>query len=351
MTLLLPRYRQYLLLLIIGSFCCCCVLPAIAADDAVAITAAEPWADVFSGREVVFHFTVSATEAVRARAGWGLAIDTRVTSRGEADIQPRPGQPAELAVKIAVPPVKPGVIIPATLTVTVALAGSANPAATLAKQVWIFPDSPFTDRAEWLKTLDIHLYDPDEKTAQRLKEAEVPFTLVGNIEALAEPGENVVLIGEGLSFADYRALPETVMQAAAAGHPVLCLAPAEGLLPIPGTGGVELPPPARLALRHNDIITELDKRLDAVAWPAGEMVAATLAIRCEDDLVSGEIMRDRAGWPWLELAYRHRLVVCGFGIINGWDDSPTPRFLLARVLEYITATPAAETRPIEEELP
>jgi hypothetical protein len=343
MILFLSRCRHYLLLLTLVGGICSSALPA-GADAAVAITVVEPWAGVFGGSEATFHFTVTAPEAVRARAGWGFAIDNRVVSRGEAEIRPEPGQPEVVAVKIAVPPVKAGVIIPATLTITVAAEGGAPPA-VLEKRLWIFPKDPFTDRTEWLKALDIHLYDPEGKTAERLEKAEVPFSLVGNIEALAEPGDNVVLIGEGLSFADYRALPEMIVQAAAAGHPVLCLAPTDGLLQIPGTGGVELPAPARISLRHNDIITELDKRLDAGAWPAGDNVAASLAIRCEDDLVSGEVVQGRTGWPWLELSYQHRLVFCGFGIIEGWDDGPTPRFLLARLLEYVTGGPASDTRP------
>jgi len=334
-------------LLLFALFCCLdsSVMPATAADDTVAISAVEPWADVFGGSEVVLHFTISSTEAFQGRAGWRFVIDNRVISRGEANIQPGPDGPASVEVKIAVPPVKAGVIIPATLTFTVAAEGGTTPLATLEKPLWIFAASPFTDRTEWLKTLDIHLYDPDGKTAERLKEADVPFTHVGNIEALAEPGESLVLIGEGLSFADYRALPETVVQAAAAGHPVLCLAPTGGLLPIPGTGGVDLPAPSRLSLRHNDVITELDKRLDAKAWPAVDVTVASLAIRCEDDLVSGEVMKGHTGWPWLELTYRHRMVVCGFGIIAGWDAGPAPRFLFTRLLEYVTGPPVKETHP------
>jgi len=341
MHLLRPPRLPYLPLILLAGILTSVAMPAISADSA--ISAVESWSGVFGRSEVAFHFTVAAAEATSA--GWRLVIDNRVISRGEANIRPQPGKPATIEAKIAVPPVKAGVIIPATLIVIVAAEGSAAPAATLEKRLWIFSDSPFTDRSEWLKSLDIHLYDPLGKTAERLEKAKVPFRLIGNIEALAEPGENVVLIGEGLSFADYRALPEMMALAAAAGHPVLCLAPAKGSLPIPGAGGVELPAPARIILRHNDIITELDKRLDADAWPAGDITAANLAISCRDNLASIEVVKDRNNWSWLELAYRHRLVLCGFGIIARWDDGPTPRFLLARLLEYVSGEPAGENRP------
>ena len=41
-------------------------------------------------------------------------------------------------------------------------------------------------------------------------------------------------------------------------------------------------------------------------------------------------------WPWLTIEYPEtngRFIFCGFRLIKHWDDGPTPRFLLSRILE------------------
>ena len=46
---------------------------------------------------------------------------------------------------------------------------------------------------------------------------------------------------------------------------------------------------------------------------------------------------DGQGWPWVEMEYEGggRLIICGFAMIEQWESTPAPRFLLARMLEYV----------------
>ncbi len=158
------------------------------------------------------------------------------------------------------------------------------------------------------------------------------------MESITELKEGVLLVGEGVSFKDSPALPESLIQAAARGLPVLCLAPAQGTLPLPGVDKLKGSRPESLAWRSGDVITEIDKRLDARAWSGGEMIASTIALTAEERVVQGEIF-PAGGWPWMEANYPEthgRLVICGFGIIRQWDASPTPRFLFERLLERIS---------------
>jgi RNA polymerase sigma-70 factor, ECF subfamily len=69
----------------------------------------------------------------------------------------------------------------------------------------------------------------------------------------------------------------------------------------------------------------------------GQIEAAVRLIGSRDQ-VAAEVHSDGDVWPWYEIRYpgrRAACVVCGFGIIAHWDAGPTPRFLLARIMEYL----------------
>ena len=245
-----------------------------------------------------------------------------------------------------VPEVKEGVIIQALLSLSVIQEGTKEALADFEKTIWIFPEDPFANRKKWLKNVKIHLFDPEKKTGELFEKAEIPFEAVQNIDSVTEIANGVVLIGEGVLFKDYRGLSEMMVKTAARGIPVLCLAAADGEMTIPGMGSVDLPCPTSMAFRQSDIITELDKRLDANAWPPdGKVVVSTIMLKGKKGPVIGKIQKGGDEWPWMEMNFgkpvrqaqgRHgRLVMCGFGIIEKWESGPTPRFLFAKILEYI----------------
>ena len=227
------------------------------------------------------------------------------------------------------------------MIVTVYAEGKSDKESSYEKTLWIFAADPFYNRTKWVEGLKITLYDsdPKSKTAEALKSLKVPFEEVRNPAALADLKEGLLLVGEGVSLKDEAGLAEAMVQAASRGIPVLCLCPKEGIFPLPGTDN-GLPAPGSLTFHRQDIITKLDKRLDAAAWaPDNQVVARSLTIKAEDGKVIAEIQEGSKGWPWLQLDYpdqKGRLVLCGFPIIQRWDASPTPRYLLARLLEHVT---------------
>jgi hypothetical protein len=52
---------------------------------------------------------------------------------------------------------------------------SNKPLATHEQKVWVFPEDPFADKAEWLKGLKLHLYEPPGATNKLLTAAKRPF--------------------------------------------------------------------------------------------------------------------------------------------------------------------------------
>jgi len=316
------------------------VCPAGGVEGDLSLSPLEAWSAVFGGARSEFHFAVTARKPFRGLAGWSLTVNGRVIARREEALAVEPAKEGRITIALDIPPVKEGVIVQAVLSLSLYVEDRGQAEASLRKPLWVFSHNPFADRTEWLKELKIHLFDPEGKTRQALEKMGVPFSETGNVESLPDFRDGLVIVGEGVSFEDYRGLPEIMVRAAAGGVPVLCLAPSGGRLVLPGSEGAELPKPAALALRGNDVITELDKRLDALAWPPdGKVVASSLSVRADRGRVVAEVGEGGAAWPWAEARFaekRGRLLVCGFGLMRAWEAGPSPRFLFARLLEHLT---------------
>src|SRR5690606_3586633 len=126
------------------------------------------------------------------------------------------------------------------------------------------------------------------------------------------------------------------------------LAPGEGTLTIPGLGGDAQrgqTVPGELRFARHQIITELDRRLDSQAWfGAGPMVPARgLIVEGRRGSVEAVGSEESQAGPWLGVCFAEPsvvLIVCGFRIIECWANGSTPRFLLIRLLEAVSAAKA-----------
>jgi hypothetical protein len=332
--------------------------PVRAADPKVKIEAQEPWTNLFADKDVVLQFRVAAPADFKGRLAWtfAAAANQRVydRGRGEAPIAAE-AKRAPVKVMLRTPPLKPAVVQEAELTVTLEADGQKEPANTYKKKIWIFPADPFPDRKKWLEGLEIKLFDPDPKTktAAALKDLEVPFEDVPRVGGLDDVKAGVIVIGEGASFKDEPELMPALVRAAQRGVHVLCLAPAAGNFALPGSDAQAAAD--SLSLRRQDIIRKLDKRFDADAWPPeGKVVASSLALKADEGKVVADVLADPKGWPWLAVdfpAKKGRLVVCGFSLLGAWEQTPTPRYLLAAMLEHLTADPDASPRNEGEKTP
>lgn len=327
---------------IVGLLAVVCLLetmPVACGESSVAVTLREPWANVFGGREAVFHVAAESAEPFNGRLVWAFDADGRTLARGEFAVKAVAGTPAACEVRLAVPSVNPGVVMKARLSVQAVPSGSAKEAGGVDRVMWVFPEDPFFGHSEWLKKLEIRLFDPVGATARLLDGFKVPYTLIRNVDGLEAGAFGLLVVGEGVSFKDYRGLFEVLVKVARTGKPVLCLAPGGGEMRLPGSVDAELPLPSSLAFRRHDFIGELDKRLDAVGWKSGEKAGGCgLKIRGDRGPVSVEVGEVTEGWSVLDVGFgkgEGRLIVCGFGLIGAWAESPTPRFLFVRMLEHV----------------
>jgi hypothetical protein len=327
-----------------------------AAEPEVRVEPREKWSAVFGESEVKFTFDIASTAAFAGRVSWSLSAKKRTLARGEEALELTPDQPAAVTVPLHIPPVKEGVVFEAELTLAVYNTQRDSPLGKLVKPIWIYPQDPFADRTRWLQERKLVLYDPAGKTAAVFDQAKIPYRELRNTAALAELQAGLLVLGEGVSLADHRDVPEAVCQLAAGGVPVLCLAPADGAFDLPGSaevarGGTSADQDERLAsqrsgrpqsltFRRADVLADLDHRLDTRGWPPdGKLVAHGLTLTSERGRVVAQVTDSADGWTWLQVRYPRpgaTLVICQFTIIEHWDAGPTPRFLLARLLEYLT---------------
>ena len=195
---------------------------------------------------------------------------------------------------------------------------------------------------EFQEELGIRIFDPEGETARVLRENRVPFEEVALVDAIGMLRDGLLIIGEGVSFRDYRGLAGASLAAAARGVPVLCLASTGGTVPLPNLVTDERGGSEGLLFRRESWIRSLDKRLDALAWPgpAGERIQASgISLEVDGKRVAATISRGSEGWPFVEVAPQDggaTWIFCGLAVVSRWDDGPTPRYLLAQLLAYLS---------------
>lgn len=333
MNRIAPKYS-----LILAAAPLFCGPAAMAAEDEppLGIRAVEAWSGVFGGRETEFRFEISSADKAEVRASWSLAAGTAALARRETMLEVTPEKPGVLSARFNLPDAREGIIVPLDLTIGVELDAQRR---HLVKRLWLFPDDPFALKKDWLEGLKISLFDPAGETTRVFTAAKIPFRSLRTIDQAAALQEGVLVVGEGVPWSKQRALAGLVLDLANKGVAVLALAPSDGLLPLPGAAAEDVPSALSVLLRHDDIIRDLDKRLDAEAWPPeGDLQTSGMQIVAERGHVVGRFMEGSDGWPWIECRFnasQGRLIVTGFALVEHWDAGPTPRYLFARTLERL----------------
>jgi hypothetical protein len=317
-------------------------LPVLAADDesgeTVVITYREQITNFWGGREVKLHLVVAAQEALAGELNWSLHAAGRTLISRTSQIRIAAGGKTEVEVRCTLPPVNDAVIYPIELRAWAGMWGP-EPAAELRERFYLFGNNPFAERKDWLKSLKIQLFDPENKTAEAFEKLEIPFERITNLATIEDIPEGVLIIGEDVEWEDYGELGPVFLAAAARGVNVLCLSGAKAEFPLPTSKQGEPTTAKQLSFRQTDVLRDLDKRL-SMHW-TGEhaVVSQSLTLVAENDQVLARAVAPDLGWPWMEVRFPQQagrpraLVWCGLGLIRSWEESPTPRYVLLNWLE------------------
>jgi hypothetical protein len=293
----------------------------------------------FAGSEVTALFRVSGIDADQATGRWRLSSAGHTVARGETSLAIGNGT-VPFTITFALPELNDGVAVDLSLELSVTDTRSRTELAATNKLIRSFSPKVFVGREEWLKSLDITLFDSEKATVILFDDAGIPYRFLRNAEALAEITQGIVIVGEGVSTQENRGLWEQLIKVASRGVPVLCLALREGEVALPGIGPTEMAAkPSALTMKRYRAITDVDKRLDKTSWCGERKVAShSIVFEGERGPVAARVQEGRSGWLWLEQSFEgveSQLVLCQFLLVKHWERSPVPRVLLLKVLETV----------------
>jgi hypothetical protein len=314
-----------------------CFLPAaslLASSDSHLVQIKEPWRDVFAGQTAVFHITGTASDVSSTSVLWRLSYNNRTLVQGTVDLDIH-GPDAPLAeLKLPVPSIESGIMIPADLV----LQTTATAAPLLTEKIYIFPSDPFIQKKQWLTDLKIALFDPEKTTRDAFEQIGLPFQIFSNPEALPSFEGKLFIVGQNVDFDQNPELWNGLRTLAQRNIPVLILAPHKGRLSLTdNTAPSSIDAPEQLVLSRETMIRTFDKTLDTSWAPDGRTSITGLKITTEEKDVYAQVDPGPGSWPWTEITLKSggKLVICGFDITGTAQQSPAPRYFIARLIDYL----------------
>lgn len=323
------------------------------ADDAWRVVATKSIENCFGDRPVACEFQVTGPAKQPVRVQWQVLIERRVWQRGVVRATTAADdKPTIVAFEFRTPFVKAGVIAGGRLKIQ--LSDDQNDD-LLTKEfpLWIYHENPFDTEFAWLKQLSIELVDPSHQLTNYLK----PFSFPGKVETVQAKDERVLIVAQMAAWD--ASVTQQIEQRLRDGGQVLCLATSRGQLRLNSLapGGLEMPGFPEIHVANFEFMRQLDPRLgnhDLVVTGRGRIDYGA------DERVSWSITSSRAGWAFLEAGAetspewipdhkttftspqqvsRPRLVYCGLDLMSRWQESPTPRYLLANILQRMCFEP------------
>ncbi len=312
----------------------------LADKPAVQVALAHPWTNLFAGRSTKVDCVITSQQARDATLFWSLSVDRAVIARGEQAVALLPDQPETALLELQIPDVREGLILPATLQLDVHPRAGVPKLEPVTNSValQVFSPDATAQRNEWLKSLDIVLFDPAKRTADAFKRSGIPCRIADEPRC-HELTNGLVIYGEGIEPSQLAATWQAANEAAESGRQVITLSSPGISLPSEDVLESRNQSLLSVALHGREMITKLDQNLDAKLWPTpGRLVTSSLQMTSKDDVPQVQFRNDENGWHWLDVRYHSggRLVWLGFGIIESWDATPAARYLLLRIFEHVS---------------
>ncbi|GAA4421461.1 hypothetical protein [Bremerella cremea] len=310
-----------------------------AADDAPGPVSVKPVGVQahFAETTAPLRFQVHATKAFAGRVLWQYAIGSRTVTRIEESLQLNAGENSTIELTVSLPQVRNPTILESELTAVIV--DAAGNELTRSKQaVFLFPKDPYVARREWLKSLDIQLFDPEGKTAKRFESAEIPFSRITNTNTLDNLESGILVVGQGVSLKKQRALVGSMLTLAARGVQIVVLAPSDGTLDYPTTQ--DMAGLSTITFQNRRVVSQLDKRFDPQfdRADAKEKQPSGLELTSVRGALKLEVVEGTSEWCWWQASFESggSCTICCLDLETTWESAPTARFLFASILEKLS---------------
>jgi hypothetical protein len=259
-----------------------------------------------------------------AKEGRTLASGSAVVSAGNV-----------LRLPVALPELKPGAMLPLELALR---HGAETGKALFEGRLWAFSRQRVAPEYNPVAPRTLHLYDPEGRTEEALRELGLAFESVPRLDALGALRDAVLVVGEGLSLDAERGLLDALTDALEHGTDVLLLAPRDGTLPVPSSwrrlvaGSLRDVFPGR---KRDPGRQSPDTAAFVRPDPSEHAGFRLCGLRDEAVFeVADGIGAEAVGWEAPASAGRFR--ACGTRLVAHWDKNPAARWLLVELLDHLS---------------
>ncbi|HCE44985.1 MAG TPA: hypothetical protein DET40_15705 [Lentisphaeria bacterium] len=221
-------------------------------------------------------------------------------------------------LKFAFPEIKDGVNATAELVCT---SGDKK----LVKNIFFFSQNPFAFKKKIYEKMKIGLWAPsgDASVKKLLESLGVVTADVANFAGFKEK----LLIIAGIDFSNFSGLDKELVNICSAGTTILIINPQAGSLPLKTENF------KNMIFSRNEKIMDFDKKFDVERWGDSMPNDKTMKLIPFDDGVGVEINNNKNGFAFISAKIgKGELVICTWEIFGKADKSPTPLYLLEKLM-------------------
>ena len=231
-----------------------------------------------------------------------------------------------LKFKLHYPKIRPGVIVKATLTISIYLNGQIQK--DIHKQtIFAYSKEHLIKWDKALKNFDIGVLDQteDKTLVHFLDSLNIPFTKVYSLSDFTGRW----MICSGIDFGDNNSLFGKLYSLMRRNVKVLALPPIKGIFNFPPHKKGR-----RLIMSDEDIIKDMDKRFNLETIPnQSDGAEVTFQEKSLGEYIGIEISPNGEGFSWVELAEGNdRMIFCGWNLADLHEQNPTSALLLRHLL-------------------
>ncbi len=269
----------------------------------------------YANREIVLNIRTDGL------AGRNFSWNVRYSGLTIAAAELAVPETGAVEIKFTFPEIKEGVSATAEL---VCVSGDKK----LQKNLFFFAPNPFAFRKKVLEKNKIGLWSPSgDDTAKKLFESLGVATV--DVANFADFKERLLVV-VGIDFSNFSGLEKDIGGICSSGSNILIINPAGGALPL------KTETFKNMLFSRNEKILEFDKKFDPEKWGDSLPNEKSLGLAPSDSAAALNVADNRNGFTFMSAKIgKGELVVCSWDIFGKAEKSPTPLYLLEKLIAGI----------------